>query len=301
MAIASTTGKPSMNSTRNPRTTRKPSIPSGQHSLLRFGAPCAPGMHQHGERLDRQQQRPDHQGREEQPERHLQDRRHAVQVATHRHDRGDEKDAEDGDAGNLDRQLQQPARSRRHERLELLHTDLPALARHVRAGKEGEADQEILGEFLRAGERHVEHAPHRDLRERRDDERGEEDEARPPDRRPYELHAIRFSYFTARICSMYLPHSGKSLFTCASTDLRKPSTSSPSFCSTKIMPFASRSWRYLAAVSRSQSSVFLPTSTIVSSMILRSAAGSFWYTPSLMNTDRIDCMWPVSITYFCTS
>jgi hypothetical protein len=86
------------------------------------------------------------------------------------------------DAGDLDRELQDPARLRRQQELELLHADLAALARHVGGGDERQADQEILGELLGAGERHVEHAAHGDLRERRDHERGEEDETRPPDR-----------------------------------------------------------------------------------------------------------------------
>ena len=67
------------------------------------------------------------------------------------------------------------------------------------------------------------------------------------------------------------------------------------------MPFASRSERYFAAVCLSQSSVFAPTSAIVSSRILRSAAGIDCHTFSLTNTARIDCMWFVIITYFCTS
>ena len=44
-------------------------------------------------------------------------------------DGGDEQHANSDDAGELDRKLQQPARARRHEGLELLHPDLPALAR----------------------------------------------------------------------------------------------------------------------------------------------------------------------------
>src|SRR6266850_1091103 len=272
IAMASTTGKPSRNRARKAATTMKPSTSAalGQYRLFFFGSPAAPRVHEHHQRLHRQQQRPERERRHEQPERHLHDRRLVVEVPRDRHDGGDAQDAEHHDAAELDQELEEPARPGRQQELEFLHADLPALLGHVRGGEESEADEEVARHLLGAGHRHIEYAAHRDLRQGRDHDGGEQQEA-------YTSHCFsNESHLTARICSMYLPHSGKSLFTCASTAFLKPSTSRPSFCSTKIIPFASRSLRYFAEVSRSQSSVLRPTSAIVSSMILRSAAGIFW-------------------------
>ena len=54
-------------------------------------------------------------------------------------------------AGQLDHELQVPARPRRYDRLKFLHPDLPALLGHVRRGEKGEADEEVPRELLDDG------------------------------------------------------------------------------------------------------------------------------------------------------
>src|SRR5215210_7125720 len=300
MAIASTTGKPSTNSARKARTTMNPLIPAPlcQDGLLRLGPSPPPSVGEHRRGLDDEEGRAHRERPHEQPERHLEGRGLVVEVVADRDQRGGADQPEQKDAGDLDRELQQPARARRDEGLELLHLDLPALGRDVGAAEEGQADEEVARHLLGARHRHVEDAAHDDLRQRRDDQPGEERKAEPAHEppqgqkrrhRPRAPRPLR-RHFTARICSMWLVQSGKSFATCASTAVRKAAMSSPSFSSTKTMPLPSRSERYFAAVSLSQARVLRPTSVITSSMILRSASGTACQAFSLMKVESTDCM-----------
>ena len=122
------------------------------------------------------------QRRHEEPERELHHGGLVLQVVADRHQSRHEEHGEEHRTGELDQKLQVPARPRRNQSLELLHPDLPALLGHVRRRKERQADQEVARQLLRAGHRHVEEPAHRDLRQRRDHERGQKREANPAHR-----------------------------------------------------------------------------------------------------------------------